>query len=134
MPLYVTSGGQLSTDLSTVEKRLKKIFELSKPWKTIVLLDEADVIMSKRPLKELERNAIVAGSDAAFFSSLRLAFVLLRIVNCFPHLVWLRMIEYFEGILFLTTNRHGDLDEAFQSRINFTIALSDLGFEERQRI
>lgn len=44
------------------------------------------------------------------------------------------MVEYFEGILFLTTNRHEDLDKAFQSRINLTIALPDLGPQERRSI
>jgi len=32
--------------------------------------------------------------------------------------VFLRILEYYSGILFLTTNRLGDLDEAFGSRIH----------------
>lgn len=44
------------------------------------------------------------------------------------------MLEYFEGILFLTTNRQDQFDEAFQSRIHLTIELPDLGPKERQGI
>ena len=32
--------------------------------------------------------------------------------------MFLRILEYYEGILFLTTNRVGDFDEAFKSRIH----------------
>lgn len=49
-------------------------------------------------------------------------------------LVWLRMLEYFEGILFLTTNRNSDFDEAFQSRIHLKIRLPELGPQERTQI
>ena len=60
-PLYDVSGGELSVDVMKVEAKLKDIFNLTKRWNAIVLLDEADVVMSKRDSKELERNAIVAG-------------------------------------------------------------------------
>lgn len=36
------------------------------------------------------------------------------------------MIEYFQGVLFLTTNRKDDFDEAFKSRIHVTITYPDL--------
>jgi hypothetical protein len=35
--------------------------------------------------------------------------------------VFLRLIEYYQGILFLTTNRLDDFDDAFQSRIHLTV-------------
>lgn len=35
--------------------------------------------------------------------------------------VFLRKLEYFQGVLFLTTNRKTDFDEAFKSRIHVTI-------------
>lgn len=44
------------------------------------------------------------------------------------------MLEYFEGILFLTTNRQDQFDEAFRSRIHLTIKLPELGDKERQGI
>lgn len=36
-------------------------------------------------------------------------------------LVFLRVLEYYAGILFLTTNRIGDFDEAFASRIHISL-------------
>lgn len=35
--------------------------------------------------------------------------------------VFLRILEYYNGILFLTTNRVGSLDEAFKSRIHMSL-------------
>jgi hypothetical protein len=36
-------------------------------------------------------------------------------------LVFLRVLEYYTGVLFLTTNRIGDFDEAFASRIHISL-------------
>jgi hypothetical protein len=44
------------------------------------------------------------------------------------------LIEYYEGILFLTTNRVEDFDEAFQSRIHLTIRYDSLGASKRKAI
>lgn len=35
--------------------------------------------------------------------------------------MFLRLLEYYTGILFLTTNRIGDFDEAFASRIHMSL-------------
>lgn len=36
-------------------------------------------------------------------------------------IVFLRVLEYYAGVLFLTTNRIGDFDEAFSSRIHISL-------------
>ena len=59
--LYGVLGGELSVGVSKVKANFKDIFNLTKRWNAIVLLDEADVVMSKRYLKEFERNTIVVG-------------------------------------------------------------------------
>jgi hypothetical protein len=41
-------------------------------------------------------------------------------------LVFLRVLDYYTGILFLTTNRSGALDEAFKSRIHYKILYTPL--------
>ena len=41
-------------------------------------------------------------------------------------LIFLRQLEYFEGILIVTTNRIGNVDPAFESRIHFSFHHSDL--------
>ena len=43
------------------------------------------------------------------------------ISNPLDLLVFLRVLEYFRGILFLTTNRVGSFDDAFMSRINVAL-------------
>lgn len=48
--------------------------------------------------------------------------------------VFLRTMEYYRGILFLTTNRVGNFDDAFVSRIHTVIHYDGLTDAERQRI
>ncbi|KAK0707384.1 hypothetical protein B0H67DRAFT_556087 [Lasiosphaeris hirsuta] len=95
LPLYRVTTGELSTDARQLESQLGDIFRLGARWKAVVLLDEADVLMSRRNVNDLHRNAIVA--------------------------VFLRLLEYYRGMLFLTTNRLDDFDEAFYSRIHVTL-------------
>lgn len=40
--------------------------------------------------------------------------------------MFLRNLEYFQGVLFLTTNRRQDFDDAFRSRIHVTISYPQL--------
>ena len=44
------------------------------------------------------------------------------------------MIEYYEGVIFLTTNRAPDLDDAFYNRIHVTITYPKLNSETRAKI
>jgi len=60
-PLYHVSTGELSVDVSRLEKQLTDIFRLGLRWGAVVLIDEADVLMARRSTTELTRNAIVAG-------------------------------------------------------------------------
>ena len=99
-PLYMVTCGDLGTEPGELEKRLKTTFEYAVNWNAVLLLDEADVFSQERHVYDLKRNALIS--------------------------VFLRELEYFDGILFLTTNRPGSLDEAFQSRIHITIGLPEL--------
>jgi hypothetical protein len=51
-----------------------------------------------------------------------------------PSPVFLRVLEYYDGILFLTTNRIGDFDEAFKSRIHVILHYPKLENEAVTRI
>lgn len=73
-----------------------------------MLIDEADIYMEERQTQDLERNHVVAG--------------------------FLRALEYFRGILFLTTNRVGTFDEAFISRIHVPVYYAEFDDEQRARI
>ena len=107
-PLYRVTCGDVGTKAEDVEKYLESVFHLGKLWGCVVLLDEADVFLEQRSLEDLQRNALVS--------------------------VFLRMLEYYEGILVLTSNRVGTFDEAFKSRIQLALHYPHLGCNQRLRI
>jgi hypothetical protein len=43
-------------------------------------------------------------------------------------------MEYFKGLLFLTTNRVGQIDDAFISRVHIAIGYPSLGEEARRKV
>lgn len=99
-PLYFASVGELGTSIDELEEALKRIIDLTKRWDAIVLIDEVDVFAQKRNSTNIENNAMTA--------------------------IFLRMIERFEGIMFMTTNMQDNLDEAFVSRATLTLQYRDL--------
>ncbi|KAF9457884.1 hypothetical protein BDZ94DRAFT_1227214 [Collybia nuda] len=107
-PLYVLGGGELGTRASELDATLERIFDIATVWKAIVLIDEADVFLEQRSMHDLERNAMVA--------------------------VFLRHVEYYRGILFLTTNRIQAFDEAFLSRIHVALHFRELTQESREQV
>ncbi|KAJ4195337.1 hypothetical protein NW767_009651 [Fusarium falciforme] len=96
-PLFPITCGDLGVDPRQVESTLSEIFRLANLWDCILLLDEAEIFLSRREKKDdnLQRNALVS--------------------------IFLRTLEYYPGILFLTTNRVGVLDEALNSRVHVSI-------------
>jgi hypothetical protein len=88
-PLYRVHSGQLGISADSVESALTTILRRAARWDAILLLDEADVYIRRRD-NDLQHNAIVAE--------------------------FLRTLEYFDGLLFMTTNRVGDVDDAILSR------------------
>ena len=99
-PLFAITCGDLGESAIEVEENLEKNFSLAHRWGCLLLLDEADVFLSLRSQTDLRRNAIVS--------------------------VFLRTLEYYSGILFLTTNRVGTLDPAFKSRIHVSLYYPNL--------
>lgn len=90
-----------------------------------MLLDEADVFMQERAVDELDRNALVSCEyyfESAPSSSLTEILALLRIV------------EYFDGIMFLTTNRFQSIDSAFKSRIHLSISYPPLSTDNKREL
>ncbi|RDW73421.1 hypothetical protein BP6252_07328 [Coleophoma cylindrospora] len=108
MPLYRVTCGDIGTNAEVVEKYLQNILYLGKTWNCVLLLDEADIFLEQRSLSDLERNSLVS--------------------------VFLRILEYYEGILILTTNRVGTFDEAFRSRIQISLHYEKLSPEFQRRI
>ncbi|KAL2276793.1 hypothetical protein FJTKL_00452 [Diaporthe vaccinii] len=76
-PLYRINLGRLIAEANW-ESKIDEIFRQAHSWDAILLVDEAEVILVERTQENMEQSAWVA--------------------------VFLRKIEYFEGIIFLTTN------------------------------
>lgn len=94
-PLYSVSVGELGTSTDTLEKRLRNILDVAVIWNAVLLLDEADIFLEERDEHNIQRNAMVG--------------------------VFLRLLEYHNGVLFLTTNRVKKIDPAFYSRISVAL-------------
>ncbi|KAM3073696.1 hypothetical protein ACMFMG_004420 [Clarireedia jacksonii] len=107
-PLLSLTCGDIGTDEFRVEESLSQWFKLAEIWGAVMLIDEADVYLERREVSELTRNGLVS--------------------------VFLRAMEYYRGILFLTTNRVGHFDPAFFSRIHVYIGYRPLDAEGRKRI
>ncbi|KKA23716.1 AAA family ATPase [Rasamsonia emersonii CBS 393.64] len=107
-PLYMVSAGELGTDSRTLEGELNKILDIAHSWGAVLLLDEADVFLEKRTIQDIHRNALVS--------------------------IFLRLLEYFQGILFLTTNRVETFDDAFQSRIHIALRYGDLTTKAKRSV
>ena len=90
MPLYSVGAGDLDITAQALNDKLTQIFDISTSWGAIVLIDEADVFLEERSVNDLQRNAMVA--------------------------VFLRQLEYYQGILILTTNMPEQCDAAFESK------------------
>ena len=107
-PLYAMSASDLGFSSRDVEKSLSKVLELTAKWNAVLLLDEADVFLEARSAHDLERNKLVS--------------------------IFLRILEYYEGTLFLTTNRVENIDAAFQSRIHVSMEYSELSHSSRRHV
>jgi len=88
-PLYNVQCSQLGLDVAEIEKNLEKILARAARWNSILLMDEADVYIRKRG-EDIHQNAIVG--------------------------VFLRLLEYYRGVIFMTSNRGDEVDDAIISR------------------
>ncbi|KAL9107038.1 MAG: hypothetical protein Q9227_007984 [Pyrenula ochraceoflavens] len=100
LPLFSLGAGDLGERTDEIEKKLKVVFEIVAKWNAVLLLDEADVFMEERTGADMSSNRLIS--------------------------IFLRMLEYFKGILILTTNRVLAFDAAFQSRIHLTMHYKEL--------
>ena len=60
-PLLPVTCGDIGETATQVEEALERIFGLAHRWGCVLLMDEADVFLSKRRKEELQRNAVVSG-------------------------------------------------------------------------
>jgi hypothetical protein len=102
-PLYPITCGDIGETASEVEANLQYNFQLAHKWGCVLLLDEADIFLARRTRTDLRHNAVTS--------------------------VFLRSLEYYEGILFLTTNRVGVIDPAFKSRVQMFLFYPKLSLD-----
>ncbi|KAL2060901.1 hypothetical protein VTL71DRAFT_8953 [Oculimacula yallundae] len=110
-PLLNISTGELGSYQHRIEIELKRLLTYASTFQAIVLIDEADVFLEARksgPSDQLEQNAMVA--------------------------VFLRQLEYFQGIIFLTSNRVSVFDQAIKSRIHLALQYTSPGKEVRRML
>lgn len=106
-PLYRVHSGQLGLNVSAMETALKDVLTRAQRWGAVMLIDEADVYIRRRD-DDMTTNAVVG--------------------------VFLRVLEYFNGLLFMTTNRVDDIDEAIVSRCIAMIKFNPPDAQARYRI
>ncbi|CAL1239773.1 ATP-binding protein [Candidatus Methylocalor cossyra] len=106
-PLYRVHSGQLGLNVASMETALKDALTRAQRWGAVMLIDEADVYIRRRD-DNMTANAVVG--------------------------VFLRVLEYFNGLLFLTTNRVDDIDEAIVSRCIALIKFQPPGRDDRRKI
>lgn len=107
-PLFQITCGDLGLSPGEVEKNLKEIFRFAQLWNCVLLLDECEIFLTQRTKNDIKRNGLVS--------------------------VFLRTLEFYTGVLFLTTNRVGVLDDAIKSRLTWTAYYPVLDEQQTMRI
>lgn len=106
-PLYEVQSGQIGTEPEEIEKNMRIVLNRSIRLKMPLLINEADVFIQSRG-RDLAQNAVVS--------------------------VFLRLLEYHNGLVFLTTNRADDIDDAILSRCIAEIKYGVPGDKERLKL
>ncbi|KAI3332166.1 P-loop containing nucleoside triphosphate hydrolase protein [Xylariaceae sp. AK1471] len=107
-PLYRITCGDIGIEPEDVGVYPGHFLAIGKAWGCVVLLDEADVALEERSRIDRRRNAVIS--------------------------IFLRVLEFYNGILILTTNRVGRFDEAFKSRIQLALSYQNLDEEQLEEI
>jgi len=99
-PLYSLSFAELGSSVAELEERLEDVLALAAHWDALVLLDEGDALVEKRRCGELLLNSMTG--------------------------VLLRLLESFDGSLFITSNRASTFDPAALSRVTLAVRFEEL--------
>lgn len=107
-PLLYLQAEDLGINAATLAANMKNILNLATEWDAVILLDEADVFMAERNPQDIARNELVS--------------------------IFLRELEYYRGIIFLTTNLFATIDTAFRSRVSLHLLFRSLSVDARVSI
>lgn len=108
VPLFTLTSGDFGKDETKIERELVDLISMCGRWGAIILLDEIDVFFDQINQSKLERNKLVS--------------------------IFLRVVEYYQGIMFLTANQVETFDPAFQSRIHISLEYPELVRQFRKAI
>jgi len=106
-PLYAITVGELGSSVDSMEERLKATLELAKLWDAVLLIDECDIFLERRE-GDVTKNAMTG--------------------------IFLRLLEYHQGVLFLTSNRIKSFDPALYSRITVALHYAPLNHKTRGEV
>jgi SpoVK/Ycf46/Vps4 family AAA+-type ATPase len=107
-PLFYLQAEDLGINAASLGANIKRVFEMATEWNAVILLDEADVFMAERNPNDIHRNELVS--------------------------IFLRELEYFRGIIFLTTNLYHTIDAAFRSRVSLHLLFQSLNRGARETV
>ncbi|WPH00949.1 Hypothetical protein R9X50_00378300 [Acrodontium crateriforme] len=110
LPLYSVSSTELGDTAQETESQFGQVLKLAASWNAVLLLDEAGVFLEKRVDTSGARN-----------QNKRVA-------------AFLRIMDYYQGILIMTTNQVVNFDDAFYSRIHLTLPFKPLDQASRRMI
>ena len=108
LPLYRINVGDLGTNSEHMESILSRIFALTDRWNAIILIDEVDIFIEERNDYNIVHNAMVS--------------------------TFMKVLDYNNSIIFLTTNRLKSIDSAVKSRINLLLNYTDLCRKDRSNV
>jgi SpoVK/Ycf46/Vps4 family AAA+-type ATPase len=91
-----------------LEEQLSRIFDSASRWNALLLLDEADAFLQSRSIQYFDHNRLVA--------------------------VFLRKLEQFAGVMFLTTNLFTTIDSAILDRIHLRMQYDRLSHNTKRKI
>merc|ERR1712187_492754 len=106
-PPYSITVGELGSSVESMEARLKFTLELTRIWDAVLLIDECDIFLERRDT-DVRRNAMTG--------------------------IFLRLLEYHQGILFLTSNRIKHFDPALNSSITEALHYPSLDQKTRSQV
>ncbi|KAK4239223.1 P-loop containing nucleoside triphosphate hydrolase protein [Achaetomium macrosporum] len=107
-PLFHLQAEDLGISAATLGANIKKVFEMATEWNAVLLLGEAGVFMTGRYPQDIARDELVS--------------------------IFLRELECFCGVIFLTTNLYSTINSAFRSHVSLHLLFSALTPEVRMLI
>lgn len=107
-PLFTLTSGDFAKDETKIEGQLVDLISMCGRWGAIILLDEIDVFFDQINQSKMERNKLVS--------------------------IFLRVVEHYQGITFLTANQVETFDPAFESRIHISLEYPELDRQCRKAI